>query len=300
MREKNHFAYTQGIMAHAKQLLPVWCMRAGQQQHTMHVPMHANTYTKHAHVHTHTHTHTYIYIYTHTQDSHANNPTGQEDDSVLLSWGANCCGQLGLGDAHPDNVSKPALVRFEGSLQGLTALACGTEHSVMAMADGHVWSWGRNVKGQLGNAQHPFEVWPERKFCDVPTPVVFDRQQNGVVVQIACGDSHTVLLMRDGSVWVAGHNRYTQLGLIHGCNSFMLTPLSEPKVWQTWKDMSASRIVQVRLHVCVSVSARTCWRGFACVGGLKHVYVGTVHTCAFVYASALLIWRQSCADLRGR
>uniref|UniRef100_A0A6B2LDV5 RCC1-like domain-containing protein n=1 Tax=Arcella intermedia TaxID=1963864 RepID=A0A6B2LDV5_9EUKA len=50
----------------------------------------------------------------------------------------------------------------------------------------------------------------------------------GEIVQIACGDCHSMALMRDGSLYCWGKNSYGQLGLGHCTNQ--LTPTLAPPV----------------------------------------------------------------------
>jgi alpha-tubulin suppressor-like RCC1 family protein len=81
-------------------------------------------------------------------------------DGSVLAWGGNGNGQLGNDSA--DNENKPIQVRCgdvsgsafcssTGHLQGVTAVATGTSHSLALLNDGTVVAWGANGNGQLGD-----------------------------------------------------------------------------------------------------------------------------------------------------
>ena len=153
------------------------------------------------------------------------------DDGTVLTCGANCCGQLGLGSVDPSDV--PRVVE---SLAGVhvVSVACGSEHSVAAARGGAVWAWGRNIHGQLGNMEHPLHLRPPAYPRQLsPVLMVFQPAVSGLEVQqVACGRDHTVILFEDGQVWGCGHNFKFQLGIEHGQNAYYATCLSP--VWTRW------------------------------------------------------------------
>lgn len=77
-----------------------------------------------------------------------------------------------------------------------------TDLCLFRLNDGTVWAMGYNVLGQLGNATGISSY-------HMPTQVV------GVsdAVAIAAGDRHSAFLTGDGTLYMAGWNRYCQLGL---------------------------------------------------------------------------------------
>jgi alpha-tubulin suppressor-like RCC1 family protein len=111
-------------------------------------------------------------------------------DGRVWAWGRNDRGQLGSGTAGPDWQNTPGRVL---SLAGVVAVAAGADHSLALRADGHVWAWGANDKGQLGN----------NTTADAASPVLV-RRPNGVPIRvkaIAAGGEHSLGLDATGRVW---------------------------------------------------------------------------------------------------
>ena len=76
----------------------------------------------------------------------------------------------------------------------------GQTHTVALKADGTVWSWGNNAKGQLGlGYTGGMETEPQKVMSNVK--------------KIAVGDNFTMAVDFDGHLWTWGINNYGQLGL---------------------------------------------------------------------------------------
>jgi alpha-tubulin suppressor-like RCC1 family protein len=121
-------------------------------------------------------------------------------DGTLYTWGENNHGQLGLGPNGPDESTRPLPV--VGLPTGLTVgqVAGGFSHSVALMSNGHVYAWGDNTSGQLGD-----ETQVQRL-----TPV----QVHGVehVAEISAGAVTNLALVVNGTVSAWGGNNVGQLG----------------------------------------------------------------------------------------
>ena len=79
-------------------------------------------------------------------------------------------------------------------------ISAGIFHTILAKADGTVWTWGGNYEGQIGDGTTTSR----------PTPA----QILGIsgVVAVAAGYYHSVALKSDGTVWAWGRNMFGQLG----------------------------------------------------------------------------------------
>uniref|UniRef100_A0A8C3UYU2 Regulator of chromosome condensation 2 n=1 Tax=Catharus ustulatus TaxID=91951 RepID=A0A8C3UYU2_CATUS len=76
-------------------------------------------------------------------------------------------------------------------------------HSLLITAEGRLWSWGRNEKGQLGHG--------DTKRVEAPRPI--EALAGESIVAAACGRNHTLALTESGSVFAFGENKLGQLGL---------------------------------------------------------------------------------------
>ncbi len=81
------------------------------------------------------------------------------------------------------------------------SLAGGQSHSLAVKVDGSVWAWGKNDYGQLGDGTT----------TNRSAPVAVSGLTSGVA-QVAAGDSHSVALKSDGTVWAWGWDYNGQLG----------------------------------------------------------------------------------------
>lgn len=121
---------------------------------------------------------------------------GIRSDGTLWTWGRNFYGELGVGTFVDSSV--PLQV---GTLSDWTAISCGNEHSLAIRANGSLWSWGKNDQGQLGEG------------------AIIMRRENPTQVGTALdwqsmegGDSFTLAVKTDGTLWSWGKNHVGQLG----------------------------------------------------------------------------------------
>ena len=122
-------------------------------------------------------------------------------DGSVWTWGNSFHGQLGHSRALKTQ-PVPALVLAPGS--GVVAVAAGVTHNLALKADGSVWAWGRNDGGQLGDGT----------LVERTAPVQVLAPGSGVVAIIAAF-SHSLALKADGSVWVWGDPRKTDIRSAH-------------------------------------------------------------------------------------
>jgi alpha-tubulin suppressor-like RCC1 family protein len=124
---------------------------------------------------------------------------GSGPGSTVWAWGSNNAFELGY-------VGPLSRVPVQvAGLTGVSAVGAGEAFSVALKTDGTVWTWGRNLQGQLGDGLQILGGQPNR-----PTP----GQVQGLtgVVAIAVGQIHAVALRSDGTVWGWGGGSSGQLG----------------------------------------------------------------------------------------
>ena len=120
-------------------------------------------------------------------------------DGTVWAWGANDDGQLGDGTKGEPFTGRatPMPVR---NLANVTAISAGGRHSLARTADGSVWAWGDNDRGEIGEGGSVDVLLPLRVF--------------GITnaVHIAAGVGHSYALTSDGTAWAWGANGYAELG----------------------------------------------------------------------------------------
>ncbi|XP_062513576.1 probable E3 ubiquitin-protein ligase HERC4 isoform X2 [Corticium candelabrum] len=129
------------------------------------------------------------------------------EEGELYSCGSNDHGQLGLTTGRK---------RFErvGALEtkSITQVSCGCVHTVALSSSGEAFTWGSNSDAQLGIATVD-------NCSSVP------RLVKGLcsysVVQVSCGDLHTLVLTADCQVYGWGSNSHWQVGLPHSRSNIL-------------------------------------------------------------------------------
>jgi alpha-tubulin suppressor-like RCC1 family protein len=117
------------------------------------------------------------------------------NDGTLWGWGSNGFGQVG-GEASK-SISTPSLVSAETNR---LYLGSASTHSLALKADGSLWSWGNAAWGALGHSTNAWSETLGTPAVVVPTRVGHDRDWR----QVGGGDSFSVGLRRDGSLWICG------------------------------------------------------------------------------------------------
>ncbi|QNM97629.1 RCC1 domain-containing protein [Chitinimonas koreensis] len=158
-------------------------------------------------------------------------------DGSLWAWGLNSSGQLGQGDS--SDRARPVQVT---GLPALAAVAAGSRHVAALSRDGRVYSWGWNGDCQLGNSTGPAGN------CVASSRPGLVASLAGAKA-VAVGDTHTVALKSDGSVWSWGSNAYGQLGngSATGAGQRSLQPVPADRIRGAEEIAAGAAVTLVRL-----------------------------------------------------
>ncbi|KAG9017998.1 hypothetical protein FRB90_012666 [Tulasnella sp. 427] len=141
-------------------------------------------------------------------------------DGQVWASGANNFGQCGQSTCPETGGFKPVSspwLRSDPADRAIKAGA-GLTFSLVLTESGKVYSFGSGDKGQLGNGRTGEYIITGGKtgYEIVAEPIRVKGAIDGKnIVDIACGQQHTIALDADGYVYVWGFNGYCRLGLGH-------------------------------------------------------------------------------------
>eukprot|EP00802_Teleaulax_amphioxeia_P010551 Tamp_10579.p1 GENE.Tamp_10579~~Tamp_10579.p1 ORF type:complete len:468 (-),score=54.70 Tamp_10579:235-1638(-) len=128
-------------------------------------------------------------------------------DGSVFAWGRGADAQLGL-PACEDRLAPARVGAAEFGDARISFVAAGEFHAAAVAESGDLWTWGRNSDGRLGHGDAERRVRPVRLGT-----VAFG---GAPVINVACGEYHTIAVAGDGGVWGCGYNGSGQLGLGDG------------------------------------------------------------------------------------
>ena len=123
-------------------------------------------------------------------------------NGAYYDWGYNAAGQLGNGSTADSEV--PVRVPLPGAVRQVFQGGSGPKNgqTVAILANGSVWAWGDNDRGQLGDGTRVSSDVPLR--VDVPRGVSF--------VKVSSGGYASYAIDRSDRLWAWGGNQSGQLG----------------------------------------------------------------------------------------
>jgi alpha-tubulin suppressor-like RCC1 family protein len=153
-------------------------------------------------------------------------------DGTLWTWGNTALGRLGnafgTGDTTVNRCTP--VTTFAGGNNWKQA-SVNTNQTAAIKTDGTLWTWGSGSNGQLGNGATT---------GNISTPVTtFAGGTNWK--QVSCGDTYTVAIKTDGTLWTWGNgvNGVLGNGAITGNIS---TPVTTFAGGTNWKQVSAGSV----------------------------------------------------------
>lgn len=132
------------------------------------------------------------------------------DSGQLYGWGINdSFGMLGVGTTTL-HYTFPTLITTSATV---AELAMASQHNIAVLADGTLWSWGRNLYGQLGYATNP-ALSPTRVGSETTWSKVAASYYNSYAIKTngtawGCGDGGSYQL---GNGVITSYSVMTQIG----------------------------------------------------------------------------------------
>ncbi|XP_020610535.1 probable E3 ubiquitin-protein ligase HERC4 [Orbicella faveolata] len=127
------------------------------------------------------------------------------DNGLILAWGDNTKGQLGLGNMENNIQTHPRIVKnLQSAGVIITQVACGARHSLALTTGGFFFAWGDNKNGQLGiSNSSPVHYHPEHVSSLFGVPFAL----------LCAGGYHSFALSLSGALFSWGRNNFGQLGV---------------------------------------------------------------------------------------
>ena len=122
-----------------------------------------------------------------------------KSDGSLWGFGNNYVGQL--GDGTTNHTFNGGAIRV---LDDASYVSAGNAYTMAIRSDGSLWAWGNNGYGQLGDGTTTQRL----------NPIMIMDNVVSVSTSSSChgGQSHTMAIRSDGSLWAWGSNDHGQLG----------------------------------------------------------------------------------------
>lgn len=122
--------------------------------------------------------------------------------SEIIGWGNNTYGQLGLSSQDSDHEPVPRIYTFQIEI---SAISCGSSHTLILSSTGYVYSFGSNESGQLGLGESVSGV------KSIPSPSLI--RSISKISKITSGAWHSMALSVSGELFTWGEGSTGCLGL---------------------------------------------------------------------------------------
>eukprot|EP01083_Nonionella_stella_P297353 1009844_1 len=129
-----------------------------------------------------------------------------ETTGKVFVFGRNRSGQCGTGSYDYDvPIKVPTEIDLNLNDDEILTVDCGSTHTLILTTNGKVWSVGYGSEGALGHGP---------SMDNALTPVMIESLKDVRVVDVSCGETHSLCVDVDGVLYSWGVGKYGQLG--HG------------------------------------------------------------------------------------
>ncbi|TWU26120.1 RCC1 domain-containing protein [Bythopirellula polymerisocia] len=127
------------------------------------------------------------------------------EDGDVFSFGDNSAGQAGVGTNVSEVPTASPINKTYIQNRAISQISAGSHHGLLLADDGSVFSFGRSTHGQTGLGTDNDVL--------IPTPINSSYFNGKTIVQVSAGNSYSLLLADDGTVFSFGDNGGGQTGL---------------------------------------------------------------------------------------
>ena len=113
--------------------------------------------------------------------------------------------------------------------KSIKQIAAGGHHCVVLLTDGHLWAWGRNTGGQLGDGSTIDRI--------DPVQIGFEKTW----ASVTAGKGFTHAIKKDGTLWGWGINKVGQLGISTTNFKFMYSSPTQVGKDNDWQMVSSGK-----------------------------------------------------------
>ena len=135
---------------------------------------------------------------------------GENNEEDIYSFGKGIFGQLGYGGQESSSKPKKVLFNKKQNMKyeqnekiSIIDIKCGGEHSLFLSSNNHLYACGHGYLGQLGFGNNK----------NINSPLIVQSLGNKIIIEIAAGWSHSLVLTNEGNIYSTGCNKYGELGI---------------------------------------------------------------------------------------
>jgi alpha-tubulin suppressor-like RCC1 family protein len=135
--------------------------------------------------------------------SAANHSCVVTSDGELLTCGSYLHNKLGIDDLSKDHISKFTSVSVTKDFR-IKKAVCGDYHTMALTTEGALLTWGGNLHKKLGNASSTASLHINQEENDMPSLYIVKSLYEKKIIDICCGDFHSVALENTGTIYTWG------------------------------------------------------------------------------------------------
>jgi alpha-tubulin suppressor-like RCC1 family protein len=150
-------------------------------------------------------------------------------DGSIWTWGGENLGwpTLGLGQTNGIAAFRTVLQRISPATNWV-GVSAGSDHNLALKADGTIWAWGANYRGQLGDGYSGRRAGSAKPAMQ-SSPVASAPGNDWA--QVEAGSVCSYALKKDGTLWSWGLNNFCQLGIGSWVDSAVAVQVGSATNW---------------------------------------------------------------------